>query len=222
MPAQPASSRGRLIALEGLDGVGKTTQARLLAQHLTGLGLPVLLTREPTDGPFGQQIRQILLHGRQGLAPAAELDLFLADRREHVRDVIRPALAEGNIVITDRYYFSSMAYQGALGLDPQEILRRHARFAPPPDLAILLHLPMAVVGHRLQQRGAPLSHSFEQFDYLAKVAALFELLETPSLFRVDGLGSEAQVHGRILALVEQVLNLSEKSSIPGQSQSESA
>lgn len=222
MLAQPALSRGRLIALEGLDGVGKTTQARLLAQHLTRLGLPVLLTREPTDGPFGQQIRQLLLHGRQGLTPAAELDLFLADRREHVRDVIRPALAAGNIVITDRYYFSSMAYQGALGLDPQEILRRHTQFAPPPDLAILLHLPMAVVGHRLQQRGAPLSRSFEQFDYLAKVAAVFEHLETPDLFRVDGLGSEAQVHGRILALVEQVLNLSEKSLIPGQSQSESA
>jgi len=83
-----------------------------LARHLTRASLPVLLTREPTDGPFGQKIRQILLYGRQGLTPAAELDLFIADRREHVQKVIQPALTAGQMVITDRYYFSSMAYQG--------------------------------------------------------------------------------------------------------------
>ena len=145
MPAQPPQNRGKLIALEGLDGVGKTTQARLLAHNLTHLGLPVILTREPTNGYFGQKIRQIIIHGRHDLTPAAELELFIADRREHVQEVIQPALAAGTIVITDRYYFSSMAYQGALGLDPWDIQRRHEDFAPQPDLVIILELPLVEI-----------------------------------------------------------------------------
>ena len=207
MPAQPVLNRGRLIALEGLDGVGKTTQARLLARHLTQLGLPVILTREPTEGYFGQKIRQIIIHGRQGLTPAAELDLFIADRREHVQEVIQPALADGKIVITDRYYFSSMAYQGALGLNPLDIQRRHEDFAPQPDLVILLELPLTELVQRLQQRGAPPSQAFEKIDYLARVATIFDRLDAPFILRVDGLGPEPEVQSRILALVRRFFNL---------------
>ena len=108
----------------------KLLKPSLLAQYLGHLGLPVILTREPTNGLIGQKIRQIITNGRQGLTPAAELDLFLADRREHVHKVIQPALAAGKIVITDRYYFSSMAYQGALGLDPRDILATPRGFCP--------------------------------------------------------------------------------------------
>jgi dTMP kinase len=205
---EPVSSRGRLIAFEGLDGVGKTTQAQLLARHLTRLNLPVVLTREPTDGPYGQKIRRIISQGRAGLTPEAELELFIADRREHVREVIRPGLAAGKVVITDRYYFSSMAYQGALGLDPRDIQWRHAEFAPRPDLIIILALPLPEIARRLRQRGAPTSQAFEQIDYLAKVAALFDRLEAPNLERVNGLGPEPEVQARILFLVDQVLNLS--------------
>lgn len=209
---EPVPSRGRLIAFEGLDGVGKTTQARLLARHLTRLNLPVVLTREPTDGYFGQQIRRVISQGRQGLTPEAELELFVADRREHVREVIQPGLAAGKVVITDRYYFSSMAYQGALGLDPDDIQRRHAAFAPQPDLIILLELPLPEIARRLQERGAPTSQSFEHIDYLAKVAAVFSRLEAPGLVRIDALGSEPEVQARILLLVDQVLNLSSQAS----------
>jgi dTMP kinase len=210
MPAQPPHRRGKLIALEGLDGVGKTTQARLLAHYLARLGLPVILTREPTNGFFGQKIRQIINNGRQGLTPAAELELFLADRQEHVQQVIGPALADGKTVITDRYYFSSMAYQGALGLDPREIQRRHEDFAPPPDLVIILDLPLDEVSRRLEQRGTPASRSFEDIDYLAKVAAIFDSLDVVGLARVSGLGSEAEVQARIRALVGRVFNLAER------------
>jgi dTMP kinase len=208
MPAQPPRRRGKLIALEGLDGVGKTTQARLLVHYLTtSQGLPALLTREPTNGPHGQKIRNILIHGREGLTPAAELELFLADRREHVQQVIGPALAEGKTVITDRYYFSSIAYQGALGLDPREIQRRHEDFAPPPDLVIILELPLEEISHRLAQRGMAASPSFENIDYLAKVAAMFDSLAAPGLARVNGLGAETEVQARILALAGPVLDL---------------
>lgn len=196
---------GKLIVLEGLDGVGKTTQARLLAQYLTGLGLPVLLTREPTDGPYGRQIRQLIHGGRQGLPPAGELELFLADRREHVREVIAPALAAGKIVITDRYYHSSMAYQGALGLDPGEIKRLHADFAPRPDIVVILELPLPEVQRRLQQRGGPLSPAFERLDYLARVAVIFQSIRGENIVRVDGLGSPDEVHARIVAHVQGIL-----------------
>ncbi len=209
MSAEQPLNRGGLIAFEGLDGVGKTTQTRLLAQNLIQLGLPVILTREPTDGHFGQQIRRIIVHGRQGLTPAAELDLFIADRREHVQEVIQPALADGKIVITDRYYFSSMAYQGALGLDPLEIQQRHSAFAPQPDLVIVLELPLTELARRLQHRGTPPSHSFEKIAYLVQVAKVFETLEAPFIHRVDGLGSEPEVQARILALVGRVFNLTE-------------
>lgn len=205
MPAQSPRDRGRLIALEGLDGVGKTTQAKLVARHLGHLGLTVVLTREPTDGPVGQKLRRIIANGRQGLTPSAELELFLDDRREHVRLVIQPALAAGKIVITDRYYFSSLAYQGALGLDPLDILRRHQDFALPPDLVIILELPLTEISRRLQQRG--MATSFEQIDYLAKVAAIFEQLEAPSLVRINGLGTESEVNSRILAVLSRYLHL---------------
>ncbi|MGQ9921317.1 MAG: dTMP kinase [Desulfobacca sp.] len=201
---------GRLIAFEGLDGVGKTTQARLLADNLARRGLPVVLTREPTDGVWGQKIRQISQRGRSGMAPAEELALFLADRREHVEKVIRPALAAGQIVITDRYYYSSMAYQGALGLDPEAIAAQHFVFAPPPDLIILLEVPPAERGKRLRQRGTK-SDMFEEQDYQAKVAAIFDRLQAPNLIRVDGRGSVAAVQARILAQVQQRLRLPESS-----------
>lgn len=208
MLGQSALPRGSLIALEGLDGVGKTTQARLLAQYLGHLGLPVILTREPTNGLIGQKIRQIITSGREGLTPAEELDLFVADRREHVHKVIQPALAAGKIVITDRYYYSSLAYQGALGLDPQDILRRHKDFAPPPDLVIILELTLTEISRRLQQRG--LTTSFEKIDYLARVAAIFEQLDAPGLVRVNGLGTTSEVNSKILALLSQFFELSQK------------
>ncbi|HAY23281.1 MAG TPA: dTMP kinase [Desulfobacterales bacterium] len=211
--SQPAVG-GRVIAFEGVDGVGKTTQAHLLAQALSRLGLSVILTREPTTGPWGQQIRQILLHGRQGLTPKAELELFIADRREHVAQVIRPALVAGQIVITDRYYFSSMAYQGALGLDPLIIQQRHETFAPRPDLAIILTLPLTEVAARLEQRSGQERSSFEDLAYLTKVAQIFSRLHAPYLQHLDGRDTIPAVHARILTLVHPLLKPPRKESAP--------
>src|SRR5688572_15418123 len=109
-----AVNRGRLIALEGLDGCGKTTQAARIAEALHARGRDIVQTREPSEGPMGRKIRELARAGER--VPAErELQLFTDDRRDHVAQVIEPALAAGRWVITDRYYLSTVAYQGARG-----------------------------------------------------------------------------------------------------------
>lgn len=110
--AHPAGAAGLFIAFEGGDGAGKSTQAELLRDWLESLGRTVLLTHEPGGSPVGRAIRQVLLHGDHVDARAEAL-LFAADRGHHVQTVIRPALQSGEVVITDRYMDSSIAYQGA-------------------------------------------------------------------------------------------------------------
>lgn len=197
--------RGHLIALEGVDGAGKTTQAGSLAAILARFGRRVLFTREPTYGPAGQRLRAYLSGGQRHLAPAEELALFQSDRREHVEQTIRPALQQGWVVITDRYYYSSAAYQGALGLDPQAILADSERFAPRPDLVVILTLPLEqAVARCLEGRGESLQVS-EVPAYLEKVAALYDAFHGPHLRRLDAASPASQVLGRLLDLTLQVL-----------------
>jgi len=110
------------VSFEGLDGCGKTTQARLLARALEETGVEVVLTREPGGTPLGEQIRDLVLHGDH-VAPWAEAALYAAARAQHVEELIRPALARGATVVCDRYVDSSVAYQGAgRGLGVEEVL----------------------------------------------------------------------------------------------------
>ena len=195
--------RGLLIVFEGVDGAGKTTQVRLLAQHLRRAGYDVVCLKEPTEGPWGQKLRQLAQHGRQHVSPATELEWFLQDRREDVEQNIRPALARAQIVLLDRYYFSTMAYQGALHLDPEAIRVRNEAFAPPPDLLFLLDLPAEQGLQRVRQRGA-LSH-FERLDYLERVAAIFTAMRFPYLTRIDASAEPTTIQERIWQAVASLL-----------------
>lgn len=189
--------QGILIALEGVDGTGKSTQARLLAEALRLAGRSVVLTREPTDGFYGKKIRQ-LFASRATVSRIEELDLFLADRREHVTQVIAPALAAGDIVITDRYYLSTVAYQGAAGLDPLEILEKNKAFAPAPDLVFLLTLPVNKGLERIRILRREELNAFEQESSLEQVAQIFNCMSGEVIRRVDGAGSTAEVHREIM------------------------
>jgi dTMP kinase len=195
--------RGLLIVFEGVDGAGKTTHVRLLDERLRREGYDVVCLKEPTEGPWGQKLRHLAQHGRQEVSPATELEWFLQDRREDVEHNIQPALARGQIVVLDRYYFSTIAYQGALQLDPEEIRVRNEAFAPPPDLLFLLELPAEQGFQRVRQRGA-LSH-FERLDYLERVAAIFAAMRFPYLTRIDASAAPTTVQERIWQDVASLL-----------------
>lgn len=155
--------RGLLIVIEGIDGTGKSTQAKMLAEALRAAGESVILDREPSDGPFGKILRASMTEGR--LEPEAELELFHKDRKQHVDDVILPALARGEHVVLDRYYFSTMAYQGARGFDIAELRAHNESFAPAPDILFILDLSVDAALHRIGSRGDQ-ANEFEQREAL--------------------------------------------------------
>lgn len=182
---------GLLIVLEGIDGTGKSTQAKRLGAWFEAQGREVVLSREPTDGPWGRKLRESAATGR--LSPGDELEYFLKDRRQHVEDLIRPALEEGKVVILDRYYFSTMAYQGARGFDPAEIRRRNEEFAPQPDLLVILDLDEDVALGRIGARGDT-ANEFEKREALQRCREIFLSLKDESFARViDSAGSLDEV-----------------------------
>lgn len=187
---------GILVAIEGIDGAGKTTQADMLERALGAGGLQVVRTKEPTAGVHGQRLRDSASRGR--LPVEQEMELFLADRREHVQTLIGPALAAGKVVIVDRYYFSMAAYQGAAGRDPQAILAVNETFAPPPDLLVLLAISPATALARIAARGDGAGNSFEQRETLERCAAIFASIDRPYLLRLDGDLPPDAVHAAIL------------------------
>jgi dTMP kinase len=203
------AGRGVLLALEGVDGCGKSTQAGLLATALRERGLAVVLTCEPTDGPLGRHIREYFQGPARELSAKEELNLFMADRREHVEEVIKPALAEGKIVITDRYYYSSVAYQGALGLDPDRILVQNEVLAVRPDLTIIFTLPVAQALARLSQDPQRARQVSEDLAYLERVAAIYASLNGPHLRHLDASGPTQAVHLALLNLTLKFLEAAE-------------
>jgi dTMP kinase len=142
----PSQSRGRLIAFEGVEGAGKSTQVELLRQSLEKAGHRVLTTREPGGTPVGEQVRSILLDPASTLDARTEALLFAAARAQLVEQVIRPALERGEVVLCDRYLHSSLAYQGAargLGVEAVAAINRFATAGLLPDLVVLLRLDPA-------------------------------------------------------------------------------
>lgn len=199
------AKRGVLLALEGIDGCGKSTQAELLASALRKRGLEVVLTCEPTDSPLGRQIREYFQGSERYLSPKEELNLFMADRREHVAAVIEPALAEGKIVVCDRYYYSSVAYQGALGLDPDRILAQNEVMAVRPDLTVILTLPVAQALARLSGTPQRPRQVSDDPAYLEQVAAIYAGLKGPHLRHLEASVPPEAVHDALLSLILEFL-----------------
>lgn len=195
-------SQGLFIVIEGIDGTGKSTQARRLGEWFESRGREVVLSREPTDGPWGRKLRESAATGR--LSPEDELQYFLNDRRQHVEEKIKPALDAGKVVILDRYYFSTMAYQGARGFDPVEIRRLNEAFAPVPDLLLILDLDVDTAHQRIGHRGDH-TNEFEKRESLEKCREIFlSLKDEPFVKVVDCSGSMDEVFKKLLAIVGAV------------------
>ena len=187
---------GTLIVFEGIDGTGKSTQLKLLAEALEQSGTEVVSSREPTDGPFGKKLRASMLEGR--LSREEELALFHDDRRDHIEHLILPALEAGKTIILDRYYFSTMAYQGARGFDPQEIRHQNEEFAPIPDHVILLELPVEDALQRIGVRDGS-GNEFEKEENLRACESIFAGLRDSFITRIHARQSLAEIHQQVLS-----------------------
>lgn len=190
--------KGVLLAFEGIDGSGKSTQAQRLADWFQAQGLEVVRSREPTDGPWGRKLREARFTAR--MSPEDELAAFMADRREHVEKLIRPALERGALTVVDRYYYSTVAYQGARGLDPAELLAKNRAFAPIPDLVLLVDVDPREALARIHLRGQG-QDLFENLPVLTRVREIFLSLVDSHLAVIDGARPPEVVFGEVLLRV---------------------
>jgi len=200
-PLEHSGPRGIFIAFEGGDGAGKSTQVRFLAQAFRDAGRQVLVTRQPGGTPLGARIRELLLHGDH-VSPRAEALLFAADKAHHVDEVIRPALRAGDVVITDRYVDSSVAYQGAgrdLGADEIHQIQRWAVDDLEPDLTVVVDIS-AEEGRR--RRGTTHDRlESEADDYHEAVRAHFLAMAAANPDRylvVDGTVDPEAIHAEVI------------------------
>jgi dTMP kinase len=199
-PSSGTETKPCFIVFEGIDGAGKSTQAKLLARRLSDLGIPVLLTAEPSDGPAGQIIRSLTTR----LEAEEEARLFTEDRRDHVDRVILPSLAEERTVICDRYVYSSVAYQGARGVDQAAILAAQRAFAPQPDVIFLLEIPADIALARIGSARRGGFSTFEVREDLEAVDAVYRSINDPAIKRIDGTSSSENIHSIIMACLREL------------------
>jgi dTMP kinase len=203
---------GLFISFEGIDGVGKSTQLDLLVQFLNEQGRTVCRTLEPGGTDLGREIRELLLHRKGEVAPRAEALLFAADRAHHVATVVRPALERGEVVVTDRYLDSSVAYQGSgrdLGFNQVRDLSLFAVDGLLPQLTVLLDLDAAKAAARRSKTGAEpdrLERAKIEFFESARQAYIKMAADEPNRFLVlDAEQSVESMQARIRERVQGLL-----------------
>jgi dTMP kinase len=190
------AGRGILIAFEGIDGAGKTTQAAKLAALLQQASEPYLSSKEPTNGTWGQKIRESAQSGR--LPAKKELELFIRDREEHVSSVVQPGLDAGKVVILDRYYYSTIAYQGARGIPADQLKSQMEAAFPIPDAVFLLDIDPNLSGHRIAELRGDSPNRFEKIENLRKVRNVFLSLQDDRIIKIDGSKSIEAVHEEVV------------------------
>ena len=199
-------NRGLLIVFEGIDGSGKSTQCRMLADLLNKKGIANISLAEPTRRKWGMKIRQLLAKGRNGISSNEELEWFMNDRREDVKQNIEPALKAGKVVLMDRYYFSTAAYQGALGFDPEKIRVDNERFAPIPDRVLIFHNSPEKSLERIESSREEKS-AFEKRDYLIEVQTIFKSFTGPNIRYVSSDSSLEKVYEQVLCEVQDLFEV---------------
>ena len=195
-----------MIAFEGIDGTGKSTQCRMLGEFLSGKGISNISFPEPTKGEWGLKIRRLLSQGRNGVSPEEELEWFLNDRKEDVELNINPALKAGKVVLMDRYYYSTAAYQGALGFDPQKIRKDNEKFAPLPDRVLIFHNSPEKSLQRIEFSREKKS-AFEKRDYLIDVQNIFKSFSGSTVRFIYSDDTLENVHENVVREVKDLFKL---------------
>jgi dTMP kinase len=194
------NKKGAFICIEGLDGCGKTTQAKMLAKKLRKSHNAVY-TAEPSRGKIGTFIRNSYLYGEKRLSSVIEALLFAADRIEHVETEVLPALHQGKLVISDRYLYSSLAYQGAAGLS-LEWIEKINEHALRPDLAVFIDVDPKTVMNRLKSKKSVM----ENMETLQKVRDVYlKFVAKGELVRLDGNRAKDEVSEALSAMVLKFL-----------------
>ena len=192
-----------LINLEGIDGCGKSTQSQFLMDKFESNNEKTILLKEPTNGKYVQKLWE-MLRGKIEATTEEILELFVLDRKEHVNQKIKPALDNGMIVLMDRYYYSTMAYQAAAGIDVNRI-RRDNEFAPKPDIVLIFDLPADLAMKRV--RSHSVADVFEKEEHLEKVRKAYLNLEDDSLVRIiDATRTPEVIFDEVWRLVSEVRN----------------
>ena len=202
------TTRPLFIVIEGLDGSGGTTQSRLLQQYFQQQNQAVVLTNEPTRQSVGRFIKEILLDPHSKVADSVLAYLFAADREDHVQQTIFPALKQGSMVISDRYYHSSLAYQ-SLSLDFDFVHTINSNF-PKPDITFFLYLEPEISFERVQLRGLPVER-FETLDKLRSIANSYKKVldfcqqNGEHIVEIDAKMSIEEIHQLIISHVATLL-----------------
>lgn len=191
------TKKGIFVCIEGLDGSGKTTHAHRLVQNLQKRGVDAVYTTEPGQGAIGKFIRESVLQGERRVPGVVEAVLFAADRVEHMEEEVKPALREGKVVVSDRCVYSSLAYQGAAGLD-LEWIKEINRFALPPDLALYIDVPPEVVVKRIRRKKSVM----ETLETQRRVKQVYmKFVDNRKLMSIDGDRKKSQVEQNILKVI---------------------
>ena len=193
--------KGIFICIEGLDGSGKTTHAHKLVRNLRKKGFDAIYTTEPSRGELGTFIRGTILEGKKRVPRVVEAVLFAVDRIEHLEKDVKPALEEGKVVVSDRCVYSSLAYQGATGLNLKWIEEIN-RFSLPPDLALYIDVPPEVVVKRIRRKKSVM----ERLEIQQKVQEVYmNFVYNGKLISIDGYRPKSAVEKNILRVTLQFL-----------------
>ena len=195
--------KGILIVFEGIDGSGKSTQAEILFKRFQEEDFDVVYFREPSKGKWGRKIKKKALHA-DSLTPEEELDLFVKDRRENVERNLKPALKKKRVVILDRYYYSTIAYQGAKGIDEKLIRRINEEFVVQPDLVFIFDIDPQKGLERIENRKKK-DRLFEREDYLVKVREIFRSFKGEKFVHIDALKSKEEISKEIQEIVLRII-----------------
>jgi len=199
--------KGKFIVFEGLDGSGRSTQVKKIGEFLVNKGFNIVLTKEPTqDSEAGRKIKKILIEKIE-TEPLELQKLYAQDRKEHLEKKVIPALKEGKLVISDRYFFSTFAYGSAHGANLEELIKLNSGFLY-PDLIFLFKVSARICLERIEKRGGP-KELFEKQEMLEKVSRAYEglLLRFQNFQTVDAEKSEEEVLEQIKKILEEKLNV---------------